>query len=575
MAARPSANRAPIDFLPEALKVVAWRASSGVRSWVRSTWAYRRLLAGPLPDHIVYHPIDTMPRRLDDAEALLRGRFKFQGETVDAGDRSIFDQLAPSPEWAEALHGFTWLAPLSAAGGEAAKTLATNLVSQWLKRNGKYSEPAWLPHVTARRLIAMFAHGRFILTNADMLWRSKVYVSLREQSRLLARILGEAPEGLPRIEAAAALALSGLCLDDGPKRLEVGLAHLENELARQILPDGGHLSRSPEALVQVYRCVVMVMEVLTAVGYAVPPGLRTAHDRMAPMIRFFRHGDGALALFNGGGEANAKMVHALLHRDDVKGQPFGYARHSGYHRLHAGRTLVLFDCGAAPVGAFSTAAHAGCLAFELSAGVHRIIVNCGCAALAAHRMWQPALRATAAHSTATVADTSSAIIVRDGWMKRVLGARIVHGPEAIETRRIETEKGNIVVASHDGYGPQFGIRHERELTLSPHGLALTGIDRLLPRQDRKQALNYAVRFHVHPDVRLSRAESGYVLLKLPNGEGWRFRATQPVAVEESVYVGGEAIRRTEQLVVTGQVKNEPVEIGWIIEQIGTGTPPAS
>jgi uncharacterized heparinase superfamily protein len=568
VAARP--NRPNLALLPEALKVAAWRATGRLRRWVRRTWLYRRLLSGPLADHIVYSPVDTQPRRLDDAEALLRGKFKFQGEVADAGERSIFDRPAPSAEWREALHGFVWLPPLAAANGEAARTLATNLVSQWLKRYAKYSEPAWLPHVIARRLVALFAHGRFILTNADMLWRSKVYVTLREQSRMLARIAGEAPEGLPKIEAAAALALSGLCLDDSPKRLELGLARLEQELARQILPDGGHISRSPEVLVKAYRYVVMVMEVLAATGQVAPQGLRTAHDRMAPMVRFFRHGDGALALFNGGAESNAKMIHALLHRDDVKGQPFGYARHSGYHRMHAARTLVLFDCGSPPPGAFSTNAHAGCLAFELSAGVHRIIVNCGTATLSGHHRWQEALRATAAHSTVTVADTSSATVLREGWIKTLVGPRLVHGPNAIETRRIETEKGNIVVASHDGYGAAFGIRHERELTLSPHGLALTGTDRLLPRQDRKEMLPFAVRFHIHPDVRLSRAESGYFLLKLPNGEGWRFRATAPVTMEESAYLGGDAIRRSEQLVITGQVRSEPVEIGWIIEQIGQG-----
>jgi uncharacterized heparinase superfamily protein len=573
-ATRPSTNRPPLALLPEALKVALWRATSGVRRWTRRTWLYRRFLSGPLADHIVYSPVDTLPRKLDDAEALLRGKFKFQGETAEAGDRSIFDRPAPSADWREALDGFAWLPPLSAAGGEAARTLATNLVSQWLKRYSKYTEPGWQPQVIARRLVALFANGRFILTNCDMLWRSKVYVSLREQSRMLARIAGEAPDGLPRIEAAAALVLSGLCLDDSPKRLQQGLLRLEQELARQILPDGGHVSRSPEVLVQAYRYVVIVMEVLTATGQVVSLGLRSAHDRMAPMVRFFRHGDGAMALFNGGGESSAKMVHALLHRDDVKGLPFGYARHSGYHRLHANRTLVLIDCGAPPPGGFSVNAHAGCLSFELSAGTHRIIVNCGTATLAGHRRWQAALRATAAHSTVTVADTSSATILREGWVKRLLGARVVHGPEAIETRRVETEKGNTVVASHDGYLRQFGIRHERELTLSPHGLALTGTDRLLPRADSKEMLPFAVRFHIHPDVRLSHAESGYVLLKLPNGEGWRFRATAPVTVEESVYVGGDAIRRSEQLVITGQVKNEPVEIGWIIEQIGQGEPAA-
>ena len=35
---------------------------------------------------------------------------------------------------------------------------------------------------------------------------------------------------------------------------------------------------------------------------------------------------------------------------------------------------------------------------------------------------------------------------------------------------------------------------------------------------------FAARFHIHPDIRVSRLEGGGILLKLPNGEGWRFRS---------------------------------------------------
>jgi len=567
---RTKSSRPPFGLLPEALKIALWRGLGGVRRWYRRGWLYRRLLVGPLADRFAFQPHDTLPRRLDDADALLRGRFKFQGEAVDASERSIFDAKAPSAEWLEALHGFAWMPPLSAAGGDAARTLATNLVTQWLKRNVRYTEPAWLPHVMGRRLTNIFAHSRFMLSNSDMLWRSKVYVSLREQSRMLARVAGEAPDGLPRLEAAAALALSGACLSDSPKRLQAGLARLEAELARQILPDGGHLSRSPEKLVLAFRQVIMVMEALTATNAVVPQGLRGAHDRMAPMIRFFRHGDGALALFNGGAEGDARMLQALLQRDDVKGQPFAYARHSGYHRMTANRTLVIFDCGTPPPGAHSIDAHAGCLAFELSVGPHRIIVNCGTAALAGHRRWQNALRATAAHSTVTVSDTSSAVVLREGWVRNRVGPRLIHGPQSIETRRVDTEKGTVAIASHDGYMNPFGIRHERELTLSPQGLALSGQDRIVPVHERKAALSFALRFHIHPDVRVSSAQSGDVILKLPNGDGWRFRASAPALIEESVYLGNDAVRRTEQIVVVGQVKNETAEVGWMLEQIGGG-----
>ena len=171
----------------------------------------------------------------------------------------------------------------------------------------------------------------------------------------------------------------------------------------------------------------------------------------------------------------------------------------------------------------------------------------------------------------TLADTSAGIILSEGKVRELLGARLLGGVTEVITRRVETPRGMTAEASHDGYVRPFGIRHERELTLSPQGLALTGADRLLPQEDRKgDAVPFALRFHIHPDVRVSRAQSGDVFLKLPNGEGWRFRSGVPVTIEESVYLGNDTIRRSEQLVLTGTVKDTAVEIAWMFEQIGAG-----
>ena len=561
-------DRMRLALLPELIRAMPRQAMKPVLVVLRRSWPYRRLLKGKMPDRIVFQPFDAASRRLEDADALLKGRFRFAGEVLDVKEGSVFDTAPPSRAWAEGLHGFAWLAALSAAGGEAARVLATNLIAQWLKRHARYSEPAWAPEVTAQRLINLFAHGRFVLANSDVLWRSKLYVSLREQSRLLARTAPEAPDGLPRLEAAAAHALSGACLNDSPKRLASGLEQLEREIARQLLPDGGHASRSPETLFHAYRHLVMVMDALAAIDQPVPAALRSAHDRMAPMLRFFRLGDGRLALFNGGGEGDAKMIEALLARDEVRGQPFGFAPHSGYHRLAAGRSLVVMDCGKPPAGAFSTEAHAGCLSFEISAGPQRLIVNCGASR---QPKWETALRATAAHSTVTLADTSTAKVLQPGLARSLLGPRLLDGVTTTQTARRETSNGWVVEASHDGYLAPFGILHQRRLTLSPNGTALTGGDWLTPRASGKRprgGIPFAARFHVHPDVRISPSQGGGVLLKLPSGEGWRFQvAGGALSIEESVYLGGDTARRTEQLVIGGAVKDDTVELGWLLEQI--------
>lgn len=556
--------------MPEVLAALAQKSLKPIRMAWRRSWLYRRSLKGKMPDRIVFYPFDPIPKRLEEADLLLKGRFRFGVEAVDAKEGSIFDQPAPSNRWAEALHGFEWLPPLSAAGGESARILGTNLISQWMRRNGRYSEPAWRADVLANRLLCLFAHGRFVMANSDVLWRSKLLVSLREQSRQLARTVNDAPEGLPRLRAAAAHVLSGVCLDDSAKRLETGLVQLETQIAEQVLPDGGHVSRSPEALLQTFRYLVMVIDALTATKFAVPVGIRSAYDRMAPMLRFFRHGDGGLALFNGGTACEPRMLDALLARDEVRGASFLHAPHSGYQRLASNRSLVLMDCGVVPDSAFSLQAHAGCLAFEFSNGAQRLVVNCGARVVTDPVPWEGALRATAAHSTVTLADTSMATILQPGIVRELLGARLLGGPAKVTTSREEMPEGCRVVARHDGYLGIFGIVHERTLCLSPRGNVLSGIDRLEPDPNRHEhrTVPFAARFHIHPDVRVSPSQGNGFILKLPNGEGWRFRCNAEAVIEESVYMSDGTLRRTEQFVISGTVKDAPVEIGWTFEHMG-------
>jgi len=171
-----------LPLLPDLARAAATRALAPLRIALRRNWVYRRLLHGQLADHFAVQPYDALPRRLEDADALLRGRFRFHGEVVDVKDgASIFDMNPPSAAWAAALHGFDWLPALSTAGGDNARKLAMNLIAQWVKRNGRYSEPVWSPEIMARRLIHLFCHGKLVVPNSEMTWRSKLFVAFREQ----------------------------------------------------------------------------------------------------------------------------------------------------------------------------------------------------------------------------------------------------------------------------------------------------------------------------------------------------------------------------------------------------------
>ena len=68
-----------------------------------------------------------------------------------------------------------------------------------------------------------------------------------------------------------------------------------------MLPDGGHISRNPGVLIELLLDLLPLRQAFAARNMAPPPALNNAIDRMMPMLRFFRHGDGNFALFNGMG----------------------------------------------------------------------------------------------------------------------------------------------------------------------------------------------------------------------------------------------------------------------------------
>jgi uncharacterized heparinase superfamily protein len=571
-------------LLPEAACVAIKWAFDSMAVWLRHSWLYRQSLYGVVPPSIVFYPDDPRLRLLEDAQALMHGRFRLAGQVMEIRQGSIFDQSLPCAEFAAALHGFEWLRHLEAAGSDISREFALKLTQHWLKRNLHYALPAWRPEITAERFLNLFAHGQFFLDGADPAWRGKFFGSLRDQIRMLARSARESPDGLPRLKCAAGLALAGVCLND-PRSTAIGLKRLVSELARQILPDGGHVTRSPGHLLEAFRVLLMVQQALDDSGRETKPALEWSLEwsleRIAPMLRFFRLGDGALAVFNGGSEEDARVIAALLAREGNEERPVAHAPDSGFHRLAMGRTVVLFDAGAPPPSAYSADAHAGALAFEMSAGAHRLIVNCG-SSISRDRRWAAALRSTPAHSTLTLDDTSQASVLGEGTLASLLGRRLVGGPARVQTRRLESAHGLSAEANHDAYAARFGLLHQRRMTLARGGHSLTGADRLIPipssawttthsgKSDHR-GRPFAIRFHVHPDVRLSLAKGGgSVIMKLPNGEGWRFRSGGgTLAIEESIYFGDGTARRAEQMVVSGSIRNEPVESAWVFEQVGS------
>jgi uncharacterized heparinase superfamily protein len=186
--------------------------------------------------------------------------------------------------------------------------------------------------------------------------------------------------------------------------------------------------------------------------------------------------------------------------------------------------------------------------------------------------WRQVARATAAHSTATLNDTSSCRFIETGAVRRMLfGTPMVGGPREVAVVREEQPAGTILRTSHDGYAELFNVIHQRALVLSSDGQKLDGEDWFTPAKgdsvpaDRDQ---FALRFHLHPSIKANRLSDGHsVMLMMPSKEVWTFHAYEDrVELEESVYLAGpDGPRRSLQIVVYGHAR-KVMRVQWTLAQ---------
>lgn len=542
----------------------AWRRAS-------SRWALGRKsvlrFSGSAPDRLIVAPTDL--RQIDPfiAQEIVDGRFPLSGRVLDTHGESPFEIDLPSRDFALRLHGFGWVRHMRALKHEEDLLTLKYLVNGWIASHGRYVKGiAWEPEVAAQRLIAWLSHSPVILKTADHGLYRRYLKSLAFHVRYLKQLAPLAPEGEARLRVRVALAFASLSMPASPSSIRKAARHLDLELDRQILPDGGHVSRNPRVALDLLLDLLPLRQTYVNLGHDVPSRLIPCIDRMYPALRFFRHQGGELALFNGSTSCQANELMTVLRYDETAGAPFKALPDSHYQRLSVQDVAVMIDTGRPLSPALSRTAHAGCLSFELSSGRHRFIVNAGAPRFAGERYRQMA-RLTAAHSTVTIGDRSSARLSES----RFLGPIMTGGLTRVEVTREGNASGDCVVANHDGYLKAFGLLHERDLSLNPAGTVLRGRDRVM-RADRSDpdpadTTEAVARFHLHPAIAYRRQGPHEVWLVAPDGDSWLFTCRDgEILIEEDIFFADASGLRQSSLLAVPFTAGSTAEIQWLLSR---------
>jgi uncharacterized heparinase superfamily protein len=386
--------------------------------------------------------------------------------------------------------------------------------------------------------------------------------TLARGARHLESSADRAPAGVERITAWCGVIAAGLLLQGGVPRVARGEAGLARALTSAQFDDGGLISRSPFEQVQLVDRFGLLRACYQAAKQTVPDGIEAAGQASLAALHGIMMGDGALSSWQGCNPGEAARLTALIEGCGMRARPLRQARGWGYQRMSALGTVLVIDAAPPPPQKMAEQGSASTLAFELSDGGQRLIVNCGGPGPLPTELPKDlvhALRTTAAQSTLVLADTNSTNIVEDGSLGK--------GVEDVTIDRTEDNDASRLEASHDGYVRGFGLIHKRSVMLGNDGKELRGADQLIAKGRKKirESAPYAVRFHLAPGVEPTVTADGMgAILRSRGAPPWNFRCRGGnLAIEESLWIDGRGRpQRTSQLVIVGEVSALGGEIGW-------------
>lgn len=503
-----------------------------------------------LPDNLKSGNPDQIP-------ALKKQSFSFAGRSYQSGDHP-WSTAQDDPAWQSWVHGFHWLNDLADSKDPEAIALARQYIQSWLDLHGIWSPLAWRADVMGDRLVHWMAHAETLCASASEEFSRAFYTSLSIQASHLTRARFRDLTGYALLRALRGQLYVSLLISEFNKKTSRILARFEQVLDTQILADGGHISRCPTTLFQILRMLLEMMEVFNTLQVECPTYIRLNIDRIAPMVRTLRHSDGGFALFHGAQEGDPGEIEQVLDQTGNLGAPLSDARHTGFERIEAGRSVLLMDVAAPPDIHAHPFGHAAPLSLELSNANERILVNCG-AVIGGDPGWQDALSATAAHNCLRVDDKNCFTVLHGGGIKP--------SDCDISYQRHEENGQVLIEAQHDAYKESFGLLHKRSVYLNKTGDDLRVEDHLIGMGGS----TYAIALHLHPDVHASLVQDGQAaLLKTQKGAGWHLRVQGgKLDIRESIYIARPGqMRHTDQIVIQGPLRGEGVCVKWRLGRLG-------
>ena len=365
-----------------------------------------------------------------------------------------------------------------------------DLINRWIRENPPGKGIGWEPYPLSLRIVNWI---KWILAGNAL--EENAIQSLAVQTRYLGRKIEYHLLGNHLFANAKALIFAGLFFEGGEASewYQKGMGILTAELIEQVLPDGGHIERSPMYHAIILEDLLDLINLHQAYQIDMPESWQDTAKKMLDWLAVMTHPDGEIALLNDaafGIAPNYEKLHSYARRlglqiDEIRLHGLTRLDATGYMRWQTEDAVAFLDV--APIGPdyLPGHGHADTLNFELSLFGRRVIVDSGtsCYGTSAERLRQ---RGTAAHNTVIINNENSSEV----WA----GFRVARRAYPIDFK-IEQLNGTILVScGHDGYKRLLGSpMHYRHWQMENNKIVITD-------SIAGSFQNAVGRFHFHPDI---------------------------------------------------------------------------
>jgi uncharacterized heparinase superfamily protein len=461
---------------------------------------------------------------------------------------------------------------------------ALNIALSWRDLNPTGREFAWQPFSLSIRIVNWL---KFLLRNeakarslGEGAQVDEVLSNLRLQVLSLEARLERELLANHLLKNAKALVFAGTLLEtpEAARWRAVGRDILKEQIAEQILPDGGHIERSPMYHAWVLDDMLDIKQLFASYPQDDRECVLSVDDSVARMARYLStivHPDGEIPLLNDSQMDVTRPTQQILSEAAVASDPRGphlgtelqILADTGYAviRDHDSRSFLIFDCGPLGPDYQPGHGHSDVLTYELALHGQRVIVDTGVSSYepSPERQYE---RSTAGHNTVRIDGVDQAEV----WASFRVGSR----PRVSRLAQGEIDGGAFVRGGHSGY-KRLGVNHSRAIC------RLTNNSWIFADSIQGRGRHLIESFiHFHPSVQISPYPEDGIHVSVAMVPRYCFqvcgapyvlftRGAGVMALTSAWYAPGFAIRMSQAVVHWSYRGALPVSLAYAIAPEGT------